>query len=149
MRVARDVMSKEPVCVDLGATVREVAMLLEEHEISGAPVIDGSGRLVGVVSRTDLMRHHLGDALERDPRLLIELSGDDDAIAEASDEVLVEDFMTDSPVTVRPQTPLQDVAGMMSDAEVHRVIVVDDEYLPIGIVTSLDLVRVLARTARS
>ncbi len=53
---ARDVMTLEPVCVGPATTIRELARLFEENEISGAPVVNRSGRLVGVVSTTDLVR---------------------------------------------------------------------------------------------
>jgi CBS domain-containing protein len=145
---AQDVMSKEPVCIELGTSLRDVARAFDQNQISGAPVIDGGGRLVGVVSRTDLVHRFLDDSLAHDPRTLADFfSGgidDDEAPMESEPVVNVEEFMTDSPVTAPPTATLRELAKLMGDAHVHRVIIVDPSRIPIGIVTSLDLVRALA-----
>ena len=64
---------------------------------------------------------------------------------EAQEPVLVQEFMTDSLVTASPDTSVQKVAQRMMEAGVHRVIIVDEEHCPVGIITSLDLVGILAR----
>ncbi|HVU64685.1 MAG TPA: CBS domain-containing protein [Phycisphaerales bacterium] len=145
-RLARDIMSGEPVCVDLGMSVREVWHLLEENEISGAPVVDGGGRLVGVVSRSDLIKKFSDGDMHLDGSTLIELFGNEEEDDGAMPErfVPVDDFMTPDPVTASPTTPLHDVAARMVAARVHRVIIVDKEQIPVGIVTSLDMVKTLA-----
>src|SRR5687768_15069231 len=51
-----DVMTREPVCATAGDSLRDVARVLDEYEISGVPVIDDQDRLIGVLSRTDLIR---------------------------------------------------------------------------------------------
>jgi CBS domain-containing protein len=145
-RLARDIMSGEPVCVDLGMSVREVWHLLEENEISGAPVVDGGGRLVGVVSRSDLIKKFSDGDMHLDGSTLIELFGNEEEDDGAMPErfVPVDEFMTPDPVTASPTTPLHDVAARMVAARVHRVIIVDKEQIPVGIVTSLDMVKTLA-----
>lgn len=148
-RVASDIMTPEPVCIDLGTTLRQTARIFEEHGISGAPVVDGGGRLVGVVSRSDLIRRCLEGGDDRDPVLLVELLGSDDdpdagPLPERS--ILVEDCMSPEPITAGPTTPLKELAARMVEARVHRVIVIDRGRIPVGIVTSLDLVKALART---
>lgn len=144
---AADIMTIEPVCIDLGSTIRQVARLFDEHEISGAPVVDSSGRLVGVVSRTDLVRRYTSGEDDRDPRMLAELFSDDNEDDEGimpEQVIAVDDFMTDDPVTADPTAPIKDVAAKMVAARVHRVIIVDKDETPVGIVTSLDLVKALA-----
>jgi len=56
MLTVRDIMQPRVVTVDVGATARDLARILADEQISGAPVVDGSGALVGVVSATDLVR---------------------------------------------------------------------------------------------
>lgn len=144
---ASDIMTAEPVCIDLGSTIRQVARLFDEHEISGAPVVDSAGRLVGVVSRTDLVRRYTSGEDDRDPRMLAELfsyENEDDEGLMPEQIIAVDDFMTDDPVTAGPAAPVKDVAAKMVAARVHRVIIVDRDNTPIGIVTSLDLVKALA-----
>lgn len=145
---ASDIMTAEPVCIDLGSTIRQVARLFDEHEISGAPVVDSSGRLVGVVSRTDLVRRYTSGEDERDPRMLAELfsyENEEDEEGLMPEQVIaVDDFMTDDPVTADASAPLRDLAAKMLVSRVHRVIIVDNDNAPVGIVTSLDLVKALA-----
>ncbi|MCA9284908.1 MAG: CBS domain-containing protein [Phycisphaerales bacterium] len=145
-QVAKDVMTSEPVCAEIGMSVRQVARLLEENEISGAPVIDGRGCVVGVVSKSDLVRRYLGAESDYDPQFLVEFfRGDAESDGGGAEPFLgVEEFMTSDPITAAPNTPLPQLAGRMAEARVHRVIVVDGEGFPVGIVTSLDLVKAIA-----
>ena len=143
---AADIMTAEPVCVELGMTLRQVARLFDEHEISGAPVVNGAGHLVGVVSRTDLVQRFMAGEDDRDPRLLAELFSDDfDDDGPLPDQsIAVDEFMTGEPVTAGLTTPLRELAARMLAARVHRIIIVDKDTTPVGIVTSLDLVKALA-----
>lgn len=143
---ARDVMTEEPVCVDPQASIRELARLFEEHEISGAPVVNQSGQLIGIVSKTDLIRRCADGVDDMPPAYLFEIlseQGESEDVSEVMPEPLicVEDFMTDDPVTVSPETPVNVIADRMSELGIHRVVVVDKEQIPVGIVTSLDLLR--------
>lgn len=101
---------------------------LTGEEISGAPVVDQDGVLQGVASKTDIVRF-----LTTDPTIL-------------SDEVLqgvtVAEIMTSDALTVGVDDPVSDVARMMVEGNVHRVIVVDSEKIQ-GIVTTFDLLRAL------
>jgi CBS domain-containing protein len=144
---AADIMTAEPVCIEPGMTIREAARLFDEHEISGAPVVDAAGRLVGVVSRTDLVRRYMSGDDDRDPRMLAELFSydDEDDDGPLPDQVIsVEDFMSTDPVSAPPTASLRELAERMLRSRVHRVIIVDGQDTPVGIVTSLDLVRGLA-----
>jgi CBS domain-containing protein len=147
-RTAQDIMTARPVCAKVGMTIRAVARIFDEHQVSGAPVVDAKGRLVGVVSRTDLVKRYSVAGDDRDPMMLVELFGSTRGAAgsglEPSGLLLIEDFMTTDPVTAEPSTPVQEVANRMLAGRVHRVIIVDAKLAPVGVVTSLDLVRVLA-----
>lgn len=141
---ARDVMTLEPVCVSPSTTVRELARVFEENQVSGAPVVDRKGTLVGVVSKSDLIRRCSEGSEELPPAYLFEVlfqkDGDDvpdEAIPEAL--VCVEDFMTRTPLTIKPEASASSVARLMFEKRMHRVIVTNDEGFPIGIITSMDL----------
>lgn len=144
----REVMTREPVCVDAGSTIRELARLFEEEEISGAPVVAGDGRLMGVVSNSDLIRRCSQGTPDAPPGYLFELLSDE---ADEADEdrttmpeplIVVEDFMSWDPVTCAPDELISAVAHRMAEVRIHRIVVVDKENFPVGIVTSLDLLRV-------
>lgn len=139
---ASDIMVEEPVCVEPSTTMRQLARLFEENEISGAPVIDAEGRLVGVVSKTDLIRKCSEGTVDIPPAYLFEAlgeeSGEDEKVI-PEPLVCVEDFMTEDPVTVAPATPVAYVARLMHEKRIHRIIVIDHDKFPIGIITSLDL----------
>ena len=144
---AADIMTSNPVRVTPDVTAVELARLLDANEISGVPVVDGLDRVIGVVSRTDLLRRVVeGPQGSRPPSFF-------EALAEGlTDEDLhpdnlgtVEEFMTPEPVTTRPNELLSEVARRMAEDRVHRVVVVDDEMHVLGIATSLDILRAFPR----
>jgi CBS domain-containing protein len=145
---AKDVMVPEPVCVEPSTTVRQLARIFEEHEISGAPVVDKEGRVIGIVTKTDLIRRCSEGTLDVPPAYLFEVLSDQGA---EDDEIIpeplvcVEDFMTEDPVTVTPDTPAGEIAHLMFEGRFHRVVVIDNKRFPVGIVTSLDLLGAFPR----
>ena len=148
---AKDVMTPEPVCVTPSTTIRQLARLLQEHEISGAPVVDEEGRVVGVVSKTDLIGRCVEGTIEIPPAYLFEMLSEQEYEGGASEvppsepQVSVQDFMTEDPVMVAPDLSVTAVARLMFEGRIHRVIVVDDEKFPVGIITSIDLLGSFAR----
>lgn len=145
---AKDVMVPEPVCVEPSTTIRQLARIFEENEISGAPVVNQEGTLIGVVSKTDLIRRCSEGTADVPPAYLCEILGeqaaqDEELVPEPL--ICVEDFMTADPVTASPNTPVGRIAAIMFEKRIHRVVVVDHENVPVGIITSLDLVGVIPR----
>ena len=156
-RTIRQVMRPEPVCVTPDTSIRALLRTLEEEEISGVPVVGSDGRLVGVVSRTDLLRRYAEAILdERTPSQFERLvEGPEGALPEEGEEVdldgieealggpeaTVEACMTPEPMTAHADDPVAPVARRMAEAGIHRVIVTDAAQVPIGIVTSIDLLR--------
>jgi CBS domain-containing protein len=142
---AQDVMNSDPICVDPSTTLRQLALIFEENEISGAPVVDEQGRVIGVVSKTDLIRRCSEGTMDLPPKYLCEAiraedDEDEDVIPESL--ICVEDFMTQDAVTVGPNASASHVARLMFEKRIHRIIVVDHDRFPVGIITSLDLLGV-------
>lgn len=142
----RDIMTPDPIAVEPTTDARELARVLADNEISGVPVIDAQDRVIGVVSKSDLLSWCVSGGLGL---------GDADFLAnlaeqrESQDIVpadlgIVEDFMSSAPVTVTPGTPILSVARRMVEERIHRIIIVDDDGCLLGIVTSLDLLKALA-----
>jgi CBS domain-containing protein len=146
-RKAKDIMTVEPVCVEPGTTIRELARVFEENEISGAPVVNQEGRVVGVVTKTDLIRRCSEGTNDVPPAYLFEVLSEQGSEEDSSDIipeplVCVDDFMTEDPLMVDAEVSVSVVARLMYDKRVHRVIVADQDRFPIGIITSMDLLGV-------
>jgi len=143
--VAADIMTPEPICADPSDSARTLGRLLAEHDISGVPVVDANGRAIGVVSRADLLKRALDGTGDRPPAFLFEVLGEFDVeTGEFADEDLprAEDLMTPEPACVNADLPVSDIARLMGERRIHRVIVTDRSGIPVGIVTSLDLLEI-------
>lgn len=128
-RLVGDLMALEPVVVRADAPLGEAAKLMENRHVSGLPVVDHAGSLVGVISQTDLLRARATEYLWANwPGLR------------------VRHLMTTPAITVHKSTPLALAARRMERHHVHRLVVVadEDERLPIGILSTSDLVRAMA-----
>ena len=148
MLTARDVMTPEVVTIGTEASVEDLAKLLEERRISGVPVLDAQGNLVGVVTQSDLVQRsrdlELPPALNiLDLHLFLETPSHFQKRLEKLLGNKVKDVMTVDPVTVAPDTPVQEIARLMSGKGMHTLPVVEAGKL-VGIVGKLDLIRGLA-----
>lgn len=141
-----DVARSDVVAVSAHAAMSEAAHTLTAHDISGAPVVDEQGRLVGVLSAFDFARRarssdapKIATAESVSSRLRAD-DGDRPLEIEPLPHDMVERFMTTAVQTVTPKTSLLDAARVMCGAHVHRVVVVDADGRPAGLLTSLDVV---------
>ena len=145
---AADLMSRDVVMVPRGMSLRAAAHLLSETRVSGAPVVDDMGECVGVLSATDFM-HWVGQERRDASRPVFSDPGCFHSAWQITD---VEDlpteevgsYMTSDPVTVPPGTSIAELARRMTDAHIHRIIVVDAQHRPIGIVSSTDILAAVA-----
>ena len=142
---AHDVMVSPVVTVKPSASVKDVAKLFLQRQISAVPVVDGQGKLVGIVSEGDLVhRAEIGTEQRRSWWLL--LLAEDQALA--ADYIKahgrkVEDVMTRNVVTVTPDAPLNEVARLLEKHGIKRVPIVRDGQL-VGIVSRANLVQAVA-----
>ncbi len=129
LRVA-DLMTLDPVVIDAGATIEQAGSLIASKRISGLPVVDVHGRLVGVISRTDL----LGDGSAPVSALL---RGNASGLR-------VAELMTAPPITVAMTATLAHAALVMHTHGIHRLVAIDDSGHPIGVLSASDYVAALA-----
>jgi nucleotide-binding universal stress UspA family protein len=182
---AGDLMSGPVESIREDMTLHAAAEFLRRSQVSGAPVVDGAGRCVGVLSMADLVRwaeelHSsapptVGEiatcsfldgerctlplgacpvqradrdgqgkeiAVCRMPHCVL---ADWQVVLDALPAKQARHFMTADPVLIEPSRPLVEVARMMTDAHIHRVIVVDEERRPIGVVSGTDVIAAVAR----
>ncbi|HTK44921.1 MAG TPA: CBS domain-containing protein [Patescibacteria group bacterium] len=127
--LAGDWMTIMPVVIGPDARIEEAERMLELHEVTGLPVVDADGKLVGVISQTDLLRG----------------SGDvHSAVRRRYTGLRVADLMSSPAITVDISTPLREAARLMRDEKIHRLVVVDVAERPLGVLTSMDFVTLYA-----
>ncbi|CAH1659922.1 CBS domain-containing protein [Chelatococcus asaccharovorans] len=145
MKVA-DVMSLGAATVRPDAPVLEAAQTMLKFNISGLPVVDSDGRLVGMVTEGDLMRRWETDTERRRSRWLT-FFVDAGTLAEEyvhSHGRKVDEVMTRNPVSATGDMPLADVVGLMEQHKIKRIPVLRDGKVA-GIVSRANILRVLAR----
>jgi CBS domain-containing protein len=146
--LAKDIMTSEVVTVTKDTTVTEVARLLTEHKVSGLPVIDQEGRVVGMVSEGDLIHQ---DTKLHTPAFLEILGGviyleNPQRLGQdlrKMTAVKVAEIMTPKPYTVKEDASIENIATIMIERQVNRVPVVDGAGKLVGIVSRQDLVKAM------
>jgi len=136
----RNVMTREVTTVTPDTSLRDLAHLLSERQISGAPVVDAAGTVVGVISEADLLVKQLSRPLSR--RLPLEwILGErhDPEELRRRAATTVGGAMSSPAVTIDIDRPIREAANLMVDRRVNRLPVLEDGRL-VGIVTRADLV---------
>jgi CBS domain-containing protein len=147
--LVKDIMTTDVITIAPHATIREVAELMRKHAVSGLPVVDAAGKVVGIVTEIDLLTRH---APPRQPQYipllwgLIPMRLDDYSTYKEQIRhilaVFVEQLMTSDPATIRPGDTLEHAAELMVKPG-HRSLPVVEKGKLVGIVTRTDLVRVI------
>lgn len=145
-RPVHTVMQSQVTTLRPELTARDAERILAEHRLSGAPVVDEAGRVLGVVSQSDLVR------LDAQPpstakagAFFSDVAEYDDLASLPADEsmVRVDALMSRDVVAVAPSDPLAKAARLMRQYGIHRVLVVEGGSLR-GIVSALDLLVAIA-----
>lgn len=143
---ARDVMVSPVITVDKIATVRDVARMLLENRISAVPVVDNVGKVLGIITESDLM-HRTEAGTEHPYSWWVHfLAGDASMAADyvKSHAAKVEDVMTSDVVTATPETPLHEIAALLEEHQIRRVPIVNEDGSLVGIVSRANLIQVVA-----
>ena len=123
-RTVGEIMTANPVSISETASLAEAAKVLDASRISGLPVVDANGTLVGVMSQTDLVR----------VRANTQLASNWPGLA-------VGRIMTTPALTIPMTATLDEAARLMDERRVHRLVVTNGAATPIGIISASDLVR--------
>jgi CBS domain-containing protein len=143
---AADVMTRRILSVMPNASIVEAIRLMLDNHVSGLPVIDEAGQLVGILTEGDLLRRGETGTERHRPRWLEILLGPGRLASEyvRTHGRKVDDIMTREPVSVAPETRLEEIVELMERHRIKRVPVIQGEKL-VGIVSRADLLRALAR----
>ena len=124
----RDFMARSPVTIQAESSLAQVAETLAEYDVSGLPVVDRGGAVIGVISQTDIVRLRAGS---------MPTSG--------WHGLLVRDLMTHPAITVPASASLHEAARLMTEHRVHRLVVVAErDGGPVGVISESDVVREVA-----
>ena len=146
---AKDVMTSPVVSIEPDASIWQAVRIMLQRHISGLPVIDQKGALVGIVTEGDFLRRAETGTQRRRPRWLEYLIGP----GRLADEYTrahgrkVSQIMTTDPLTITEDTPLDEIVRLMEKRQIKRLPVVRDQQV-VGIVSRANLVHALASVAR-
>jgi CBS domain-containing protein len=151
----KELMTKAVIAVKPDDRIQYVAETLRAHRISGAPVIDEQGRVVGVISEADIIKLTatvpFPDIDPLNPFPVFALSAYVKQVKRIPEEIealfegYVKDVMSKKPITVLPDDSISDAARIMYKNDFNRIPVVDKEGKLVGIITRDDIIRVFAR----
>ncbi|MCD6138323.1 MAG: CBS domain-containing protein [Deltaproteobacteria bacterium] len=147
MTIAKDIMTKDVITVSPDAEIAQATKLLVEKGINGVPVVDGKGNLVGIICQSDLIAEQKKLPI---PSLFTFLDGFIrlTSIKHLEKEVrkiaaiTVADAMTPNPVTVQPETSLEEVATLMVEKNFHTLPVMEAGKL-VGVIGKEDVLKTL------
>jgi CBS domain-containing protein len=142
---AADIMTRKVITVGPDSCVQDTAKLLLENGISAAPVVDGNGDLVGIISEGDLMRRPEAGT-ERRRSWWLDAMANTEFLADEyvrSHSRRVADVMTRKVIAATPETPVRDIAHLLEKNGVKRVPVVEGSKV-VGIVSRANLLHALA-----
>ena len=142
------VMTREVVTAGPGTSMKDLAVMLSEHGVSGLPVVDEDGKLLGIVTEADLLWSEKAREPKRRSRFLEWFIDRNrlEQIERPTPDLRASDLMTREVVTVEPQTPVREAVGRLLEAGAKRLPVVDAEGRVVGIVSRTDLLRPILRT---
>ena len=156
--LVKEVMTTDVLVLDMFMSLREAVSLLAEKNISGAPVVDNDGELVGILTEKDVLREvkeaaddvHMVFPSIHSMGIMFELSKGETEILEAFKEqanVVVMDVMTKSVITCTPDTTVNEVASILVKRNINRLPVVDEDNHVVGIITRGDIVRSISKNS--
>jgi CBS domain-containing protein len=156
---ARNIMQSEVVQLNSDASIKSAIETFEDYSISGAPVVNETGELVGVLSDTDIVKieHLENDDIHvkraeyyfNDPfdELDEPFFSQEDYSPEALGQETVGDWMTPHVISVGPEAPLSEICAIMTRERIHRVFVVKEKKL-LGVITTFDIVKKLGNAVK-
>lgn len=139
---AADLMIPDPISIRAEASISEAVTLFTDKRITAAPVIDEAGRPIGVVSRSDLFIHQTEHEKNRPGMPAYFFAPTFESRADAvSAMATVADLMTPAVFAVSPDTPVMRVINDMVGLHVHRLFVVDENGILVGVISTMDVLK--------
>lgn len=143
-----DVMNSPVMTISESATMSDAARIIAENDVTGLPVIDVTGRCVGILSTTDFaMREHRKSSVDENLdfgwQRSVEGGNNEPFHIETIAEDRVGEHMSPAVQTVNETASLVNAARIMCREHIHRLLIIDQDERPVGMISSLDLVAAL------
>ena len=150
MLTAKDIMTKDVITVKPDTTVEELARLLMDNKISGAPVVDDTAGMVGIVTENDLIRKnkrlHIPTVIRLfDAYIMLGSESMEQEIKSIS-AISVDEIYTEEVVSIQEDTTIEEIATIMAEQHIHLLPVLRDGDV-VGIVGKADMVRAMTDEA--
>ncbi|MCD6560407.1 MAG: CBS domain-containing protein [Deltaproteobacteria bacterium] len=144
---AADIMTKEVITVKKDTSLADLARILYENRINGAPVVDDEGALEGVICESDLIRKkkqfHIPTVVAVfDVIISLERPKNIEKEIQRISSTIVEELYTKEVVTVNKNTPVDEIATIMTSKKIYTIPVMDGDHL-VGIIGKADLIRTI------
>ena len=146
---AKDIMTKEVISVSPDLVVEKLAEIFWENRISGAPVVDDNGTVIAIVTENDLIdqnkKVHIPTMIAiLDSVIMLEKADKIEKEIRKMTGTTVKDICSDTLITVEPETPLDEVATIMAEKQVHTLPVLEEGKL-VGVVGKSDIIKTMAK----
>lgn len=150
MLKAKDIMTQDVITTKLETTVGQLARLLMDNKISGTPVVDGEGRIVGIVTENDLIRKnkrlHIPTVIRLfDAYVMVGSKSMEKEIKDIT-AITVGEIYTEDVVSIEEETTLEEIATIMAEDHIHLLPVLKEGKV-VGIVGKADMVRAMTDEA--
>lgn len=151
-KTVAEIMTPNPLTVTPQTSLQEAIQVIAEKKISGLPVVNDSGKLVGVISEGDLMWQETGIdpppyIMFLDSVIYLQNPNRHEKLVQKVLGQTVGEVMTDKPITIKPSQTLREAAHLMTERKIGRLIVTDEtDETVLGIVTRGDIIRAMAIT---
>jgi CBS domain-containing protein len=148
-KTVADAMSRDPIIVRPETPLNEAIQILAERRISGLPVVDDNGKLVGIISETDLMWQETGVTppayiMFLDSVIYLKNPATYERDLHKALGQTVGEVMSKNPITISPDKSIKEAAKVLHDHDIHRLPVLDSEGQVIGILSRGDIIRAMA-----
>jgi predicted transcriptional regulator len=151
-KTVAEIMTPNPITVTPQTSLQEAIQVIVEKKISGLPVVNDSGKLVGVISEADLMWQETGIdpppyIMFLDSVIYLQNPNRHEKLVHKVLGQTVGEVMTDKPITIQPSQTLREAAHLMTERKIGRLIVTDEtDETVLGIVTRGDIIQAMAIT---
>ena len=148
MKSARDLMTETVITVEPNRPLRDLALIFLDHNISGVPVVDTDGRVLGIATESDLIFHSKRLKVPAvlpilDSFILLDSPEKIEKELRKIGAASVEDIYSSPAITITPDTALDEIASLMTEKKIHTLPVVDDTGAMLGIVGKKDIIRTI------